>query len=84
MPENKTGTIEKGICSSCGLCSIQEWPMHESIQSCVFKNGWLGKREKKLFGRERQADNPEEMRFGIALERFTAQLEKPLPDAQWS
>ena len=84
MPENKTGTIEKGICSSCGLCSIQDWPMHESIQSCVFKNGWLGKREKKLFGRERKADNPEEMRFGIALERFTAQLEKPLPDAQWS
>ena len=84
MPENKTDTIEKGICSSCGLCSTQEWPMHESLQSCVFKNGWLGKREKKLFGRERKPDNPEEMRFGITLERFTAQLEKPLPGAQWS
>lgn len=82
MSENKTGN--QGICSSCGLCSSQEWPMQESIQSCVFKNGWLGKREKTLFGRERTLDNPEEMRFGIALERFTAQLEHPLPDAQWS
>ncbi|MCG8342520.1 MAG: Coenzyme F420 hydrogenase/dehydrogenase, beta subunit C-terminal domain [Chlorobiales bacterium] len=84
MTENNSGNPEKGICSSCGLCSIHEWPMRESIQSCVFKNGWLGKREKKLFGRERKPDNPEEMRFGITLERFTAQLRDPLPDAQWS
>ncbi len=84
MTDNNNGNPEKGICSSCGLCSITEWPMHESIQSCVFKNGWLGKREKKLFDRERKRDNPEEMRFGITLERFTAQLKNPLPDAQWS
>ena len=58
--------------------------MQESIQSCVFKNGWLGKREKQLFGRERQQDNPEELRFGITLERFTAQRKHPVPDAQWS
>jgi len=79
-----TDSVEKGICSSCGLCSIKEWPMQESIQSCVFKNGWLGKREKQLFGRERKKDNPEELRFGIALERFTGQLKHPVPDAQWS
>lgn len=84
MTKNNSDSPEKGLCSSCGLCSIQEWPMRESIQSCVFKNGWLGEREKKLFGRERKLDNPEEMRFGIALERFTAQLKLPLSDAQWS
>lgn len=84
MTETNNANPEKGICSSCGLCSIKEWPMQESIQSCVFKNGWLGKREKKLFGRERKPDSPEEMRFGIAQERFTAQLKNPLPDAQWS
>lgn len=83
MPQSDSKP-EKGICSSCGLCSIQEWPMHESLQSCVFANGWLGKREKKLFGRERSLSNPEEMRFGISHERFTAQLENPLPGAQWS
>ena len=83
MTEPKS-TPEKGICSSCGLCSIKEWPMHESIRSCVFKNGWLGGREKKLFERERKLDNPEEMRFGITKERFLAQLKKPMPGAQWS
>ena len=84
IPEENNALIEKGICSSCGLCSVKDWPMQESLQSCVFKNGWLGKREKALFGRERKPDNPEEMRFGIAIERFTAQLNHPLPDAQWS
>jgi 3,8-divinyl protochlorophyllide a 8-vinyl-reductase (ferredoxin) len=75
---------KKGLCSSCGLCSIQEWPVEESITSCVFKNGWLGKREIKLFGRERSLDDPVEMRFGITLDRFTAQLKKPIPGSQWS
>ena len=84
MAETDTNSVDKGICSSCGLCSTQEWPMHESLQSCVFTNGWLGKKEKKLFGRERSLSNPEEMRFGISDERFTAQLKNPLPDAQWS
>ncbi|MEE9905717.1 Coenzyme F420 hydrogenase/dehydrogenase, beta subunit C-terminal domain [Chlorobium sp.] len=74
----------KGICSACGLCSIQEWPAHESIQSCVFKNGWLGDLEKQLFGRERNFENPVEMRFGITSERFTARLKQRIPDAQWS
>ena len=72
------------LCSSCGLCSIQAWPVTESVSSCVFTNGWLGEREKKLFGRERSLDNPVEMRFGITLERFTAQLKNPLPGSQWS
>ncbi len=75
---------EKKLCSSCGLCSVQSWPVEESIQSCVFKNGWLGEREKKLFGRERSLDDQIEMRFGIAAERFTAQLKNPLSGAQWS
>jgi 3,8-divinyl protochlorophyllide a 8-vinyl-reductase (ferredoxin) len=74
----------KRICSSCGLCSIQAWPVAQSIESCVFENGWLGVREKKLFGRERSLDDPVEMRFGITLDRFTAQLKRPLPGSQWS
>ena len=75
---------EKALCSSCGLCSVQSWPIEESIQSCVFKNGWLGERERKLFGRERSLDDQVEMRFGIAAERFTAQLKSPVSGAQWS
>ena len=75
---------EKGLCSSCGLCSIQAWPVEESIASCVFKNGWLGERERKLFGRERSFDDPVEMRFGITAERFTAQLKNPVSESQWS
>ncbi len=75
---------KNNLCSSCGLCSVQAWPVEQSVMSCVFKNEWLGKREKKLFGRERSLDDPVEMRFGITLERFTAQLKKPLPGSQWS
>ena len=75
---------EKGLCCSCGLCSVQTWPVEESIQSCVFKNGWLGEREKKLFGRERSLDDQVEMRFGIVAERFTAQLKNPVSGSQWS
>ncbi|NTU97451.1 MAG: coenzyme F420 hydrogenase [Chlorobiaceae bacterium] len=72
------------LCSSCGLCSVREWPAEKSVLSCVFRNGWLGEREKKLFGRERSLDDPFEMRFGITTERFTAQLKKPLEGSQWS
>ncbi len=75
---------EKGLCSSCGLCSIQAWPVEESNASCVFNNGWLGERERKLFGRERSFDDPVEMRFGITAERFTAQLKNPVSESQWS
>lgn len=76
--------MEKEICSSCGLCSIQEWPTQESLQSCVFRNGWLGNLERQLFGRERSLEDPVEMRFGITTERFTARLKRRIPDAQWS
>ncbi|RDD30816.1 hypothetical protein CR161_08970 [Prosthecochloris sp. ZM] len=65
--DNTSTSVKKGICSSCGLCSSTQWPMHESIQSCVFKNGWLGESEKKLFGRQRDLHDPVEMRFGITL-----------------
>lgn len=76
--------MEKEICSSCGLCSIQEWPTQKSLQSCVFRNGWLGNLERQLFGRERSLEDPVEMRFGITTERFTARLKRRIPDAQWS
>ncbi len=76
--------IEKGLCSSCGLCSVKSWPAEESLQSCVFANGWLGEREKKLFGRQRSLEDPVEMRFGIVAERFTAQLKHQVSGAQWS
>ncbi len=75
---------EKRLCSSCGLCSIQAWPVEESISSCVFTNGWLGEREKNLFGRERSFEDPIELRFGITTERFTAQLKQPIAGSQWS
>jgi 3,8-divinyl protochlorophyllide a 8-vinyl-reductase (ferredoxin) len=79
MPKKETR-----LCSSCGLCSMQEWPSEQNIRSCVFRNGWLGERETKLFGRERSLDDPVEMRFGITSERFTGQLKKPLEGSQWS
>jgi len=80
----ETFNKNNGLCSSCGLCSIHTWPVEQSVKSCVFNNGWLGEREKKLFGRERSLSDPVEMRFGITLDRVTAQLKKPVAGAQWS
>jgi len=72
------------ICSSCGLCSVRSWPSKESIESCVFNTGWLGDKEVKIFGRQRDAKIFEESRFGISQNRYIAQLKSSIPDAQWS
>ena len=53
------------LCSLCGLCMAGSWPAKESMRICVFNTGWLGAKEKKLFGRERSLRNTDEMRFGI-------------------
>jgi coenzyme F420 hydrogenase subunit beta len=73
----------KKLCSSCGLCMVTAWPAKESLESCVFTNGWLGKQESSLFGRERSADN-DEIRFGISKERFAGCIRKPIPGAAWT
>jgi coenzyme F420 hydrogenase subunit beta len=72
------------LCSSCGLCMIKEWPAQENIQSCVFKNGWLGPQESDLFGRERSLDDTDEMSFGICKERFVGCIKNPVPGAAWT
>jgi 3,8-divinyl protochlorophyllide a 8-vinyl-reductase (ferredoxin) len=72
------------LCSSCGLCQIRAWPAKESFQSCVFELGWLGEQEKAVFGRERDTENLDEVRFGITRKRFVAKLKQPIADAQWS
>jgi len=63
---------------------VGTWPAQESIKSCVFTSGWLGSREKALFGRERSRDNPDELLFGISTERFVARMKTPLPNIQFT
>jgi 3,8-divinyl protochlorophyllide a 8-vinyl-reductase (ferredoxin) len=83
--ENSAGAQPpEKLCSLCGLCMVKSWPAQESIQSCVFTSGWLGSREKILFGRERRADNPDELLFGIARERLVARMKNPLPNIQFT
>ena len=72
------------LCSMCGLCMVDEWKSKESIQSCVFSLGCLGKQEVKVFGRERSQDNLDEMLFGISRKRFNARMKKPLPRTQFT
>ena len=72
------------LCSLCGLCMAGSWPSKESMRTCVFNTGWLGDKEKKLFGRERSLDNDEEIRFGISRERFVGRLKQPLPHTQFT
>ncbi len=84
-PQTQTPPFKKEtICSSCGLCSVRLWPAKESIESCVFNNSWLGENEVKVFGRMRNEKNFEESRFGITKDRYIAQLNPSIPDAQWS
>jgi coenzyme F420 hydrogenase subunit beta len=63
---------------------VKAWPAQESIKSCVFTTGWLGSREKALFGRERSRHNPDELLFGISSERFVARMKNPLPNIQFT
>jgi coenzyme F420-reducing hydrogenase beta subunit len=73
------------ICSECGLCeNHRAWPAKESIESCVFKLGWLGEQEEAVFGRERYLTDADEVRFGISKRRMIAELKNPIEDAQWS
>jgi 3,8-divinyl protochlorophyllide a 8-vinyl-reductase (ferredoxin) len=79
-----SATALEKLCSMCGLCMVRSWPAQESIQCCVFTTGWLGGREKALFGRERSRDIPDELLFGISTERFVARMKNPLPDIQFT
>jgi coenzyme F420-reducing hydrogenase beta subunit len=72
------------LCSLCGLCMVNAWSAKESIQSCVFTVGWLGKQEVEVFGRERSLTDSDEMLFGISRERFVARMKKPLPNIQFT
>lgn len=72
------------LCSLCGLCMTDAWPAKECMRSCVFNTGWLGSKERDLFGRERSLSNAEEHRFGICRERFVGRLKKPLPRTQFT
>jgi 3,8-divinyl protochlorophyllide a 8-vinyl-reductase (ferredoxin) len=72
------------LCSLCGLCMVKAWPAREGIKSCIFFSGWLGSRERALFGRERSRDNPDELLFGISSERFVARMKNPLPGIQFT
>jgi len=75
-------SIGAKLCSMCGLCMVDAWTPKESIQSCVFTIGWLGKQEEAVFGRERSLENPDEMLFGITRESFVARMKNPLPIPQ--
>jgi coenzyme F420 hydrogenase subunit beta len=83
-PKLENPRFDEPLCSRCGLCMGNAWPTEESLQCCVFNTGWLGKHEKKLFGRNRDADDADELRFGISRERFNARLSPPIEGAQWS
>jgi coenzyme F420 hydrogenase subunit beta len=60
------------------------WPVQESVESCVFHSGWVDNHEQRLFGKARNPDDSDELRFGISLTRFNATLKKPINGAQWS
>ena len=76
--------MKEKLCSSCGLCMIRKWPTQETIQSCVFKTGWLGTHEIDLYGRERSIENSDEMGFGICKDRPVGCIKNPIPGDAWS
>jgi 3,8-divinyl protochlorophyllide a 8-vinyl-reductase (ferredoxin) len=83
-PKLENPQFNDPLCSHCGLCMGNAWTTGESLESCVFNTGWLGKHEERLFGRTRNVHDEDELRFGIALDRFNAVMNKPLEGAQWS
>ncbi|NTV01752.1 MAG: coenzyme F420 hydrogenase [Chlorobiaceae bacterium] len=75
--------FDETLCSHCGLCMGNAWPEEESLRSCVFNTGWLGKHEERLFGRQRNPQDDDELAFGISLRRFNARIKQPVDGAQW-
>lgn len=80
----KFENFRQKLCSLCGLCMADSCSAKESMRICVFNTGWLGAKEKKLFGRERSLRNTDEMRFGISRQRFVGRLKQPLPRTQFT
>jgi len=72
------------LCSLCGLCMVKAWPARDSKRACVFTTGWLGTKERELFGRERHQENIDETRFGISIKRCVARLRNPVPKTQFT
>lgn len=70
-------------CSHCGLCMGDAWPVEESLRSCVFNTGWLGKHEERLFGRKRSLQDEDEIAFGISRRRIYGRMKRPVDGAQW-
>ena len=75
--------FDEQLCSHCGLCMGNAWPEEESLRSCVFNTGWLGRHEERLFGRTRNPQDNDELDFGISRRRFNARMKKPVAGAQW-
>lgn len=82
-PKIATPRLNEKLCSHCGLCMGDAWPVQESLESCVFNTGWLGKHEERLFGRKRDPHDDDELAFGISLRRFNARMKRPVDGAQW-
>jgi len=61
-----------------------QWSSEEAKQSCVFKTGWLGQKESRLFGRERSSDDLDEASFGITRERLVGCIKDRVPGAAWT
>ncbi|MCF8217030.1 MAG: Coenzyme F420 hydrogenase/dehydrogenase, beta subunit C-terminal domain [Chlorobium sp.] len=80
----QTPRFDEPLCSKCGLCMGNVWPVKESLESCVFRCGWVENHEQRIFGRVRNPEDSDELRFGISLKRFNATLKKPVNGAQWS
>ena len=75
--------FDEPLCSHCGLCMGNAWPTEESLRSCVFNTGWLGRHEERLFGRRRNPEDNDERDFGISRRRFNARINQPVDGAQW-
>ncbi|NTU67495.1 MAG: coenzyme F420 hydrogenase [Chlorobiaceae bacterium] len=76
-------SFDEPLCSHCGLCMGNAWPEEESLRSCVFNTGWLGRHEERLFGRRRNPADEDELAFGICRSRFNARMKTPVEGAQW-
>lgn len=75
--------LSEKLCSHCGLCMGDAWPAQETLGSCVFNTGWLGRHEERIFGRTRNMQDEDEIAFGISRRRFYGQLKRPVEGAQW-
>lgn len=72
----------RSLCTDCGVSRTEE--PSRCASACQFIKPDYDRAEITAHGRRRDAENPEEVYFGVHKQMYTARLSQPKAGAQWT